>query len=90
MTIRITAKTDGFWRCGVAHPATPTNHKDDRFDADQLTRLKAEAELIVQVIDDPVASKDGEPSDEGDNKEGDAVAKVVKAAARGRKGDQAA
>lgn len=86
MTIRITAKTDGFWRCGVAHPAKATDYPDNRFDADQLTRLRAEAELIVQVIDDPVTAKDGEPP-AGDDK---TDVKTGKAGAKAVKGDQAA
>lgn len=59
MTIRITSKQDGFRRCGVAHPAAATAHRDDAFTAEQLARLQAEPMLIVELLD-------GEP--EGDGK----------------------
>ena len=48
--IRITAKKDGFRRCGVAHPKSATDHPDNRFTAEQLKILQAEPMLVVQVI----------------------------------------
>lgn len=73
MTIRITSKQDGFRRCGVAHPAAATSHRDDAFTAVQLVRLQAEPMLIVELLDGepdggksqppaPVVSKDAKPA----------------------------
>lgn len=50
MPIRITAKRDGFRRAGINHSGTPTTYDDDRFSARQLSQLKAEPMLVVQVI----------------------------------------
>jgi hypothetical protein len=55
--IRITSKRDNFRRCGVAHRATPVEWPDDRFDAEQLARLKAEPMLVVVVVPDPEEEK---------------------------------
>lgn len=53
--IAITARpARGFWRCDIHHPAARTLHADDKFSAAQLTELKAEQQLIVEVLlDDP-------------------------------------
>ena len=48
MPIIITSKRAGFRRAGIAHPAEPTEHPDERFDADQLAALEAEPMLIVE------------------------------------------
>jgi hypothetical protein len=48
--IRITALKDGFRRCGVSHPATATDHADDRFSKKELAELKAEPMLMVEEI----------------------------------------
>ena len=48
--IKITAKRDGFRRCGVAHTKEATLHPDKRFTADQLELLKAEPMLVVEVL----------------------------------------
>lgn len=49
--IRITAKrSQGFWRCGVFHVPTATDHPDDRFSKEELERLKAEPHLLVEEI----------------------------------------
>lgn len=48
MPIVITSKQDGFRRAGIAHPAKPTEHPDDRFDEEQLAALEAEPMLIVK------------------------------------------
>ncbi|EIJ7817823.1 hypothetical protein LJN20_001160 [Salmonella enterica] len=45
--IYITAKRDGFWRCGVSHSETTTAYPDYRFTPDELARLEAEPMLIV-------------------------------------------
>lgn len=49
--IRIVSRRDGFRRCGVAHPATPTFHPEDRFTPDELERLCRDPMLIVDVLD---------------------------------------
>ena len=51
--LRITARTHGFRRAGVAHPGTPTEYPAAHFTTDQLSQLKNEPELVVQVIDPP-------------------------------------
>lgn len=48
--IRITAKQAGFRRCGIAHPAVPTDHPDDVFSQAQLAVLDAEPMLTVERI----------------------------------------
>ncbi len=48
--IRITAKTAGFRRCGLAHPAAPTEYQDDHFTKDQLVEMEAEPELLVERV----------------------------------------
>lgn len=50
--IRITAKQDGFRRCGIAHPAAPTDYPDDRFTALELEQFKAEPLLVVETVKD--------------------------------------
>lgn len=51
--IRITSKKDGFRRCGVAHPAAPTDHPNQAFTPEQLAVLGAEPMLVVQRLADP-------------------------------------
>lgn len=58
--IRITSKQAGFRRCGVAHPAEPTDHPDDRFTAKELAALKAEPMLVVEEI-----AEEKEPGQKG-------------------------
>lgn len=48
--IRITSKKDGFYRCGVSHPAKPTDYPDDRFAEAELKALKNEPMLEVQKL----------------------------------------
>ncbi len=45
--IIITSKKEGFRRCGVAHPTTPTGYADDRFNPEQLKALHKEPMLVV-------------------------------------------
>ena len=45
--IIITSKQPGFRRCGVAHPAEPTEYPDDAFTREQLAALHAEPMLMV-------------------------------------------
>lgn len=47
--IIITSKRDGFRRCGIAHPALPTEHPDDAFTAAELKILKADPLLTVEI-----------------------------------------
>jgi len=67
--IRITAKKDGFRRCGVAHPAAPTEYPDDRFTPEELDRLRAERLLVVEILPDPEGGgKDKEKAGAGKDK----------------------
>jgi hypothetical protein len=45
--IIITSKKDGFRRCGVAHPAGPTEYQDGTFSPDQIKELQSEPMLMV-------------------------------------------
>ena len=47
--IIITAKKDGFRRCGIAHSKEPTEYPDDRFSAKELKVLQTEPMLVVEV-----------------------------------------
>lgn len=49
--IRITAKTPGFRRGGIAHPATATEYADNRFTAKELKILQEDPELIVEILE---------------------------------------
>lgn len=57
--IRIRSKTEGFRRCGVAHPATWMEYEDDRFSPKELEILKAESMLQVQTGEAAEAGKSG-------------------------------
>lgn len=50
--IRITAKRDGFRRCGVVHSKAQVEHADGRFSAEELEILKDEPMLTVEVVDE--------------------------------------
>lgn len=52
MTIVITSKRDGFRRCGIAHPSTPTSYADDFFTDEQLEALSKEPQLILAYAAD--------------------------------------
>ncbi|AIK14263.1 hypothetical protein GZ59_24660 [Pectobacterium atrosepticum] len=47
MPIQITARNDGFRRCGMAHSAKTQTYADDHFTAVQLTVLENDPQLIV-------------------------------------------
>lgn len=64
--IRITAKRDGFRRCGVAHPAAPTDYPAGRFSAAELAQLKAEPLLTVEEIADE-KKPDGKKGKKGES-----------------------
>jgi hypothetical protein len=53
-------RADGFWRCGVFHPAKPVQHPAGRFTAQEIARLKAEPLLEVTVLDDAEVVERGE------------------------------
>lgn len=48
--IRITSKIDGFRRGGIAHPATPVDHKISDFTEEQLDALWNEPNLTVLAL----------------------------------------
>lgn len=48
--IRISAKQEGFRRCGVAHTTAPVEYSDDQFTTEQLAWLRAEPMLVVEII----------------------------------------
>ncbi|MFD3249459.1 HI1506-related protein [Rahnella aquatilis] len=62
MPIQITAKRDGFRRCGMAHSDKKQTYADDHFSAAQLQVLEAEDQLVVVRISDQQlsAGKTGE------------------------------
>ena len=49
--IRITAKKDGFRRCGIAHGKEPVEYPNDRFSPAQLDQLQAEPMLVVETLE---------------------------------------
>jgi len=49
--IRIIAKRDGFRRCGIAHPETPTLYDSDEFSAEEVAALGAEPMLVVDLVE---------------------------------------
>jgi hypothetical protein len=51
LMLRITARTNGFRRAGVAHAATPTDWPADAFTPEQIAALLAEPNLVVTPID---------------------------------------
>ncbi|RNM18573.1 hypothetical protein EFS38_19775 [Dickeya undicola] len=52
MPIQITARVDGFRRCGIAHSAKTRTYHDDEFTAAELATLEAEPQLIVVRVSD--------------------------------------
>ena len=48
--IKITAKKDGFRRCGIAHSSQPTEYPADKFNAEEMKQLNAEPMLIVEIV----------------------------------------
>lgn len=50
--IIITAKKDGFRRCGLAHSARPVEYPDEAFSPEQLAELQAEPMLVVELVAD--------------------------------------
>lgn len=62
--IEITARRDGFRRCGVAHSAETKVWGADAFTAEQLAVLKADPMLIVVERDQASGQNDAPSSDE--------------------------
>lgn len=60
MSIRITSSIAGFRRAGAAHPAVPTLYPDDHFSPKQIRQLEAEPRLVVEHIEDPAQTGDGD------------------------------
>ncbi|HFP7877143.1 TPA: HI1506-related protein [Yersinia enterocolitica] len=52
MSIQITAKRDGFRRCGMAHSDKTQTYADDHFSPSVLAELKAEPMLVVSHVTD--------------------------------------
>ena len=48
--IIITAKKDGFRRCGIAHSAKRVEYPADAFSSEQLAELQAEPMLVVEHV----------------------------------------
>ena len=77
--IRITSKRDGFRRCGVAHPATPTEYPKERFTEEELGTLLAEPMLTVETISpEPSASLPSPARGRGAGGEGGTLLKRAK------------
>ncbi|WP_448158654.1 HI1506-related protein [Escherichia coli] len=62
--IEITARREGFRRCGVAHSATTKAWPVDAFTPEQLAVLKADPMLIVVERDKASGQNDAAQSDE--------------------------
>ncbi|MCI4235943.1 HI1506-related protein [Dickeya dianthicola] len=57
--IQITARVEGFRRCGIAHSAKTRTYPDDHFTVAELATLEAEPQLIVvRVSDEQVTGSD--------------------------------
>lgn len=64
MGVRITARTDGFRRCGVAHLAKGKTYRDGYFTEEQLEALRSEPQLVVTDVDD---EQDDDDESDGEN-----------------------
>lgn len=58
----ITSKKEGFRRCGVAHPATPTEYEDGAFTPEQIKIMRDEPMLVVMVGDEEKAELTNKPT----------------------------
>ena len=65
--IIITAKKDGFRRCGVAHSAMPTTYQPDAFTPELLAELQADPMLVVEIA---VPEDEGKDPNGGTKKDG--------------------
>lgn len=59
MPVQITARVDGFRRCGMAHSAKTQTYPDDHFTTAQLTVLENEPQLIVVRVSGDAEKSDG-------------------------------
>jgi hypothetical protein len=50
MPIRITAKKNGFRRCGIEHSGTTVEHADGKFSEAEIETLMNEPNLVVEII----------------------------------------
>jgi hypothetical protein len=87
--IIITAKKDGFRRCGLAHSARPVEHQDGVFTPEQLAELQAEPMLVVEIVaekpSDPVLPKVSAPEPAPEPEPAAASASKPKATQAGKK-----
>jgi len=61
MPIMISAKRDGFRRCGIRHSLQSRVYADDHFNTEQLLQLLHEPMLNVEIVEDILAQDmDGE------------------------------
>ncbi|HGE8473118.1 TPA: HI1506-related protein [Serratia marcescens] len=58
MPIQITARREGFRRCGIAHSAKTTTYEDDHFTPKQLAELENDPQLVVVRITASAATDD--------------------------------
>lgn len=81
MGIRITAKRDGFRRCGFAHSAAGHTFPDAFFTPEQLVELKAEPQLVVVEGVELDLEQDGGDEQAGTNLELSSGAKAPQVSA---------
>lgn len=60
--ILITAKRNGYRRCGMAHPDHAVEYPASRFTAAQLKILQADPGLVVQIVDEAAPQGDAKTS----------------------------
>jgi len=58
MPIQITARREGFRRCGIAHSAKATTYEDGHFTQKQLAELESDPQLVVVRITAGAATDD--------------------------------
>ena len=65
MPIQIVSKKDGFRRCGIPHPSSPTIYPDGHFSKEEIKILTSEPMLVVTEVDKEEEAKvDNEVDDE--------------------------
>ncbi|WP_140918449.1 HI1506-related protein [Limnobaculum xujianqingii] len=52
MKVRITAKRDGFCRCGMSHSSEATTHPEGTFTKAQIKELQESPQLVVELLKD--------------------------------------
>ncbi|CDH07230.1 conserved hypothetical protein [Xenorhabdus bovienii str. oregonense] len=62
MPVLITAKINGFRRCGIGHSDITMSYPDDRFTAAQLAELQAEPLLVVTVVSEAAGASQSDDS----------------------------